>query len=472
VLGEIPFESERQYAASVRQSNNQQFMFVKGSPERVLRMCTHLLSSDGPVALDPQIVHDAAHELASDGLRILAMAYRELPHPLHDSESVPDPTDLTFAGLIGMMDPPRAGVREAIAGCQEAGIRVIMITGDHAVTARVIASQLGIQAASGAVMTGEDLLSMTADQLQAAVEEVSVFARVSPDQKLRIVKARQEHTEIVAVTGDGVNDAPALKSADIGIAMGRSGTDVAREASDMVLTDDYFASIYAAVEQGRITFDNVRKVSFFLISTGAAAILTILVSVAMGWPIPFVAAQLLWLNLVTSGLQDVALAFEPGEPSVTKRKPRPLTEGVISGLLWERTAIVGIVIAAGTLVMFHSALDRSGSIVQAQNVALTTMVVFQMLHVGNARSNHRSVFRVSPFSNPFLFIATGAALVTHIAALHWSAVQFILRVEPIDLDSWMRIAAVAVSIILVVELHKLVRGQPKPQYILLTESVL
>jgi magnesium-transporting ATPase (P-type) len=362
-----------------------------------------------------------------------------------------------------MMDPPRRGVREAVAGCQSAGIRVIMITGDHAVTASVIASQLGIDAGQRPAITGRDMLSMDEDDLTSAVLETSVFARVAPDQKLRIVKALQHHGEIVAVTGDGVNDAPALKSADIGIAMGRSGTDVAREASDMVLTDDNFASIYAAVEQGRVTFDNVRKVTFFLISTGSAAILTILVSLAMGWPIPFVAAQLLWLNLVTNGLQDVALAFEPGEPGVTRRKPRPLREGVVSRLLWERTVVAGIVIAAGTLLMFHWALDRSGSITQAQTVALTTMVVFQMLHVGNARSDHRSAFRISPFSNPFLFLATGAALVIHVAALHWSATQFVLRVEPIGFDTWMRIVAVAVSIILVVEIHKLIRRQVRHQ---------
>jgi calcium-translocating P-type ATPase len=462
-FADIPFESERQYSASVRQAGGRQTVFVKGSPERVLDMSRDMLTRDGVTALDHDAVHAAAHALASDGLRVIAMALRELSRPLDDPHSVPDPSDLTFLGLVGMMDPPRHGVREAVAGCQSAGIRVIMITGDHAVTASVIASQLGIDAGQRPAITGRDMLSMDEDDLTSAVLETSVFARVAPDQKLRIVKALQHHGEIVAVTGDGVNDAPALKSADIGIAMGRSGTDVAREASDMVLTDDNFASIYAAVEQGRVTFDNVRKVTFFLISTGSAAILTILVSLAMGWPIPFVAAQLLWLNLVTNGLQDVALAFEPGEPGVTQRKPRPLREGVVSRLLWERTVVAGIVIAAGTLLMFHWALDRSGSITQAQTVALTTMVVFQMLHVGNARSDHRSAFRISPFSNPFLFLATGAALVIHVAALHWSATQFVLRVEPIGFDTWMRIVAVAVSIILVVEIHKLIRRQVRHQ---------
>jgi magnesium-transporting ATPase (P-type) len=454
---EAPFESERQYSASVRQVGEKQVMFVKGAPERVLEMSASLMTSESVVPIDREAVLTAAHELASEGLRVIAMARRTLDDPLEEHHMAPEPEMLTFLGMVGMMDPPRPEAQEAVAACQSAGIRVIMITGDHAVTAGVIARQLGISDHPRAAVTGQELSRMSDDELQSVIADVPVYARVSPDQKLRIVKALQHHGEVVAITGDGVNDAPALKSANIGIAMGRSGTDVAREASDMVLTDDNFASIYAAVEQGRVTFDNVRKVTFFLISTGAAAILAILVSVMMGWPIPFVAAQLLWLNLVTNGLQDVALAFEPGEPDVTKRKPRPVREGVISGLLWERTALVGIVIAAGTLVMFHWALDRGGSTQQAQTVALTTMVIFQMLHVGNARSDHRSVFTISPFSNRFLFIATGAALLIHIAALHWSATQYVLRVEPIGLGSWARIVAVALSIIVVVELHKRVR---------------
>lgn len=458
-VAEIPFESDRQYSASVRVIDGRQTIFIKGAPERVVEMCESIMMDGSCVDIDREAVLDAAHQLASDGLRVIAMARRELQEAVVDPHSVAIPEGLTFLGMVGMMDPPRAEALEAVAGCQKAGIRVVMITGDHAVTAGVIARQLGISDGGRPATTGYQMSRMSDEELQQVVLDVPVYARVSPDQKLRIVKALQHHEEIVAVTGDGVNDAPALKAADIGIAMGRSGTDVAREASDMVLTDDNFASIYAAVEQGRVTFDNVRKVTFFLLSTGAAAILTILVSVVMGWPIPFVAAQLLWLNLVTNGLQDVALAFEPGEPGVTKRKPRPLGEGVVSSLLWERTVFVGVIIAVGTLVMFHWALDRSGSMVQAQTVALTTMVVFQMLHVGNARSDHRSVFRISPFSNRFLFIATGAALLIHIGALHWSATQFVLRVEPIDLGSWIRILAVALSVIVVVELHKMVRSR-------------
>ncbi len=461
VVEELPFEPERQYSASVRLRQGEHLLFVKGAPERLLSMSTHVLMEEGIVAIDPDVVHRAAGAMASRGLRVLGMAYRPLPGPPRGGV-VPPPEGLTFLGLQGMMDPPRAGVREAIRGCLDAGIRVVMITGDHAATALAIGQQLGIAAHDTSPLTGAELEHLGDVSLRERVREVSIFARVAPEHTLRFVPGLRRAGEVVAVTGDGVNDAPALKAADIGIAMGRSGTDVAREAADMVLADDNFVSIKAAVEEGRITFDNLRKVTFFLVSTGAASIIIILTALSAGWPLPMVAAQLLWLNLVTNGLQDVALAFEPGEPDVLARSPRPRGEGVMSRLLWERTVVAGLVMAVGTLALFRWELDHSGSLARAQTVALTTMVLFQMFHVGNCRSEHRSAFGKSPFSNPFLFVATSAALLVHAGALYFRPTQVILRVEPIDMGAWVRVVAVAVTIVLVVEVHKRIRSARKP----------
>jgi Ca2+-transporting ATPase len=456
-LVEIPFEPERRYSAAIRSRDGERFMFVKGAPERVLSMCDHMLADEGPVPLDEPAVHSAATGLASKGLRVLAMAYRRLDSLQAPPLEAADPEGLTFLGLQGMRDPPRVGVKEAIAGCRAAGVRVLMITGDHAGTARAIGEELGIAEEGDPVISGAELSALDDEQLAERVKESPVYARTSAQDKLRIVHALRRRGEVVAVTGDGVNDAPALKAADLGIAMGKSGTDVAREAADMVLADDAFGSIYAAVEEGRVTFDNVRKTSFFLISTGAASIVTILAALLLGWPVPLLPAQLLWLNLVTNSIQDVAMAFEPGERNVLQRPPRRRTEGIISRLLWERTLLVGTVIAIGTLALFRWELDRAGDLERSQTVALTTMVLFQMFHVGNSRSEYLSAFAKSPLSNPFLFYATMAALAVHAAALYLPPTQYVLRVEPIELGAWLRIALVAGSVILAVEAHKLLR---------------
>ena len=459
---DIPFEPQRQYSATTRAFEGGTWTFVKGAPERVLDLCDRSMGPNGVTALDRRATEEAAADMAGRGLRVLAMAFRVHHADEHLSDRVDGetahPERLVFAGLQGMQDPPREGVREAIEGCRKAGIRVVMVTGDHVATARSIARELGIVTdADVLAVSGADLATMSDEELGQRASEVAVYARVSPDQKLRIVKALQAVGNVVAVTGDGVNDAPALKAADIGVAMGRSGTDVAREASDMVLTDDAFVSIYAAVEEGRVTFENVRKVTFFLVSTGVAAIILIPTAIVLGWPLPLLPAQMLWMNLVTNGLQDVALAFEPGEPDVLEKPPRRREEDVMSGLLWERTIIAGLVMAIGTLALFVWELERTDSLPLAQTVALTTMVVFQMFQAGEARSETRSLFRMSPFSNRFLVLAVAGALLIHVVALYLPLTQAILRVEPIDLDAWVRIVLVASTLLIAMEAHKAVR---------------
>lgn len=457
---EVPFDSATRYAATFHRAQGKEFTFVKGAPEEVLAMCA---TSYGGEALDREAVLEKAREMADRGLRVLGFAYQEGPQRERAPGDVPEhQTGLVFLGLQGMIDPPREEVKEAIRGCQEAGIRVVMITGDHAVTALAIGRLLGIAGEGDRVITGAELDRMSADQLEREVAEVSVFARVSPDHKLRIVQALQRLGEVVTVTGDGVNDGPALKAANLGAAMGRSGTDVAKEASDMVITDDNFVSIFAAVEEGRIVFDNVRKVTFFLIATGAAVIIAVLASIFFDFELPFLPGQLLWLNLVTNGVQDVFLAFEPGEKDVLKRPPRPAREGIISPLLWERTAIAGLVMAIGTIGLFLLEIENGSSIEHARTVALTTMVLFQVFHIGNSRSEHRSAFARSPLLNPLLLVGTVLAVGLHVGALYFGPTQFILRVEPVSLETWFRMVLVASTVVVVVEIHKLLRGPGRP----------
>jgi magnesium-transporting ATPase (P-type) len=452
---DIPFDSERRYAATFNHRDGGSLVFVKGAPEQVLEMCTNAAGLD---SLDPGRILDEADEMASEGLRVLAMAYRDFGSVEPGADLLREhPTALTFLGLQGMMDPPREEAREAVERCRRAGIRAVMITGDHATTALAIAAKLGIAGPGERVVTSRELDDVGDADLESLVGEVAVYARVSPEHKLRLVRALQGRGEVVAVTGDGVNDAPALKQADIGAAMGGSGTDVAKEAADMVITDDNFATIFAAVEEGRVAFDNVRKATFFLISANVAAVLAVMVSLGGGLALPFVAVQLLWLNLITNGVQDIALAFEPGEKHLTDRPPRSPREGVISSLLWERTAIAALVMAAGTLAMFHLYLDDG--IDEARSVALTTMVVFQALHAGNSRSETLSAFGKSPFSNRFLFVGTLGALAIHTAALYLPFTQYALSLEPISLRAWFEIFAVSLSVIAAVELHKLIRGR-------------
>jgi Ca2+-transporting ATPase len=293
--------------------------------------------------------------------------------------------------------------------------------------------------------------------LLEAVQHTDVFARVAPEHKLRIVLALQSSGEVVAVTGDGVNDAPALKAADIGVAMGRDGTDVAREASDMVLTDDDFVAIVDAVEEGRVVFDNVRKVTYFLLSTGSASIVAILIAIVAGLPLPYAPAALLWLNVVTNGLQDVALAFEPGEPDVLDRPPRSRREGILSRALWERTALTGATLAIGSLWLYRWAIEEGFDPAAQRGVALTTFVVAMALHAFNARSEHRSIVALDPRSNPFLLGSVLGSLALHIAALHWAPTQALLRIAPFSIEGWSRMVVVGLVVVAVSEVHKWAR---------------
>ena len=464
-VAEVPFEPERQFSASVHMDGGQERVMVKGAPERVLEMCGAWMTPEGPRPLDRDAMAAEAMRMAERGFRVLAMAYGEGP----DAAALVRagaPDGLTFLGLQGMMDPPRQEAVRAVAACRRAGIRVLMVTGDHAATAAVIARMLNMDGAMGDVRTGAELEAMSDDELSAVLRSVSVYARVSPVQKLRIVDILRRQGHIVAVTGDGVNDAPALRSAHIGAAMGLSGTDVAKEASDIVLTDDNFATVHAAVEEGRTSFANIRKVTFLLVSAGVGELITILTGLALGLPLPYLPVQILWLNLVTNGIQDVALAFEPGEPEQGGRPPRNPNEGILSGILGERMLIVGVVLTAGTLGIFVWELTHGATLAYAQVAALTTMVVFQNFHVGNCRSEDVSVFRKSIFSNRFLLLSVLGALAVHLGAMYFSPTRSLLGLEPLSLGSWVRLVVVASSVLVAVEVHKIARRpraeRPRP----------
>jgi Ca2+-transporting ATPase len=355
------------------------------------------------------------------------------------------------------MDPPREDAVEAVASCHRAGIRVMMVTGDNPATAAGIAQKVGISQEEPEVLSGSDLEKMSDHELQQALNRVRVFARVSPSQKLRLVDNLRKQGQIIAVTGDGVNDAPALKAAHIGTAMGESGTDVAKEASEMVITDDNFATIYAAVEEGRTVFSNIRKATFFLISSAFSSVVVILASLAMRLPLPLLPAQILWLNVATNGVTDVALAFEPGEEEQYRRPPRDPTAGILSRLLIERSIIVALVMAAGALGVFMWETGQGASLEYARVAALTTLVTFGLFHVFNSRSVQRSAFRKNPLSNKFLFVATISSFAIHLGAMYFGPTQMLLRIQPLTLDTWLRLAPIALSVLAVVELHKLFR---------------
>lgn len=449
----IPFASEHQYMATLNETPEGRCIFLKGSPEAVLARCHQQLGLDGQLQpLEGEAARVVAGELADEGYRVLAMALRYTDITGFDQH---DPgSDFIFLGFQGMEDPIRPEAVEAVQAARRAGIRVLMLTGDHARTARAIGQQLGLGNGEVRVTEGRTIENLSDDELDAVTRDVDVYARVSPRHKLRLVERLKAQGHIVAVTGDGVNDAPALQSAHLGIAMGQAGTDVAREASDMVLVDDNFASITNAVEEGRVVFANIRKVTYFLLSTGVGLVIVILSALFGPWPLPFLAVQVLWINLVTKGLQDVSLAFEPGEPGLLNEPPRDPAEGVINRAILWRMIILGLFMAIGTLGVFYWILQQDVSLELARSVAMTQMVMFQFFHVLNCRSFHRSIFTIPLFSNPYLIGSVTLALLAHLAILHVPWLQTIFETEVISLELWGMIVGISVLIIAVAEIDK------------------
>jgi magnesium-transporting ATPase (P-type) len=450
-VNEIPFEPEHKFAATYHPIEDRVHVLVKGAPERVLTMCD--LQPDAP---SPWTI---AQTMAEQGYRVLALAEGIAPIDLDPTKVPPEPSNLTLLGFVGMIDPLRPSVQQAIAACHAAGIAVWMVTGDHPATALAIARDLGLATNVTQVVTGRDLEERSPQEIQHLIQTTSVFARIAPHQKLQLVNAARESGHFVAVTGDGVNDAPALRAANIGVAMGKGGTDVAREAAELVLSDDNFATIVAGVEEGRIAYDNVRKVIYLLVSTGAAEIVLIGLAVATGLPLPLLPVQLLWLNLVTNGIQDVALAFEPGEGDALKRRPRSPGEPIFNRLMVERTIVGAAVMGGVGFATFYWMLKTGQSEFSARNSLLLLMVLFENIHIGNCRSESKSAFRLSPFRSPILLIGTLTAFLIHVVMMNVPIGNTLLSTEPVDLKTWGMLIALSFTVLVAMEIHKFSRSQ-------------
>lgn len=459
-LGIIPYESERKYSAAFYSRDSMTCAAVKGAAEMVLSFCSYMMCPDGLLKLDRERIVKQAENMAAQGYRVLAIAGAQCSRFVNKDEyDEQDLPEMVFYGLVGFIDPLRPEAINSVFKCKTAGIKVIMITGDHPRTAEAIARELGIADKTQQVVTGEMLSKAGTSESQEFIKLVSsasVFARVSPLQKLEIVEALINQGEFVAVTGDGVNDAPALRRAHIGVAMG-SGTDVAKEISSMIVTDDNFSSIVSGVEEGRFAYDNVRKVVYLLISTGAAEVALFAMSIFAGLPLPLIAVQLLWLNLVTNGIQDVALAFEGGEPEAMKRKARKTNEPIFNSRMISQTIVSGLTMGMIALGFWYFLIElRMMDETHARNIVLLLMVLMQNVHVFNCRSEVASAFKVPISRNYILIFGVLVAQGIHILSMHLPLMQKILRIEAISIWQWFEVLVLALPMLLVMEIYKIV----------------
>jgi len=453
-LGELPFTSERGRMSTVHPDEAcGTVLILKGAPERVISCCTHEWRDGAQASLDRTAAEQAAHTLASSGLRVLAFAERRdaalgAAGLMESSEG-----GMTLLGMVGLLDPPRPEAAAAVAECAGAGIRVVMITGDHAVTASAIARQLSIAAPHAMdAVTGGDLQRLTDEALHDRVDEFRVYARMAPEQKIRIVRALQARGESVAMTGDGVNDAPALRQADIGIAMGRAGTDVAREAADMVLVDDNFASIVAAVREGRQVYDNIRKFVRYILTGNSAEIWLLLLAPLVGLPLPLLPIHILWINLVTDGLPGLALAAEPPERDVMNRPPRPPAESVFAHGLWQHALWVGLLM--GGVSLFTQGWAFSHGSMHWQSMTFTVLALSQLGHVFAVRSERQSLLSLGLSSNRLLTMAVFGTAVLQLATLYVPVLQRVFKTEALSLQELMLCGALSSVVLLAVEGEK------------------
>ena len=457
-IGAVPFDSDRKRMTVVRERDGKLVAFVKGAPEVILARCSRVQARDGDEALSEGMrahILQAGTHLAQDALRVLAVATRSLERYPAEADEIE--RDLVFLGLIGLQDPPRAEARDAVARCRRAGIRTVMITGDHPDTARAIARELGLLARGDEVRVGVDLERISDEELRESIDKIAVYARVTAAHKLRIVRAWKATGAVVAMTGDGVNDAPALEEASIGVAMGITGTEVTKEAADMVITDDNFASIVAAVEEGRGIYDNIEKTLGYLLAGNAGELLLVLAAVLAGWPLPLLPVQLLWINLVTDGLPALALATDPIDPRILDRPPRPVRAELIDRRFLGRLALVGALTASVAFAAFAWALAAGDTIHSARNAAFSVLVTAELLRSFGARSASRTIFEVGLFTNLRLLLIVAVSFSLQVLIHHVPVLESIFGTEPITLGdcvAWILLGAVPLASL---ELWKLLR---------------
>ncbi|MDZ4797727.1 MAG: cation-transporting P-type ATPase [Bryobacteraceae bacterium] len=465
-LDAIPFESERQYMATLHRAESDRpgTIYLKGAVEKVVRLCNHALASDGTEQrFEPQSVLDQTEAFADRGLRVLAFARMSVSAETGVLDEKMVAGGLTFLGVQAMMDPPRPEAIAAVCACQSAGIAVKMITGDHALTARAIAKQIGLNGviahADGElmVMTGQELAACAKEDLPDVADRTAVFARVSPEQKLRLVEALQTRGQVVAMTGDGVNDAPALKQADIGVAMGRGGTEVAKEAADMVLTDDNFASIEAAVEEGRCVFDNLTKFIVWTLPTNMGEGLVLLTAIALGTVLPILPVQILWINMTTAVALGLMLAFEPKEPGIMQRPPRDPGQAILTRVLIERIVLVSLLMLAGAYGVFLWEQERTDSIEAARTAAVNVFVMVELFYLFNCRSLEHTMLHVGVFSNPWIWGGVAVMAGLQLLLTYVPVMNRLFHTAPIDAAAWGLILFAALVAYAVVGLEKLIR---------------
>ena len=450
----IPFDSARRYMATVNSVEDDRKLVVKGAPEVVVPLCSSARTRTGDASLDEAAWHTSAEAMARRGLRLLAIAERSLGDDPVDLETSEGLSGLVLLGLVAIIDPPRDEAISAVAACQRAGIRIKMITGDHAVTAAAIGRQIGLGEADRGV-TGSDLDAMDAEAFSRVASDSAVFARVSPRHKLDLVSALQAKGEVVAMTGDGVNDAPALKRADVGVAMGQSGTDAARESSAVVLADDNFATLEAAVRQGRVIYDNIVKSILFILPTNAAEALLLVFAVLGGLQLPITPAQILWVNMITAVTLALALTLEPPERHVMRRSPRPTNAPLIPKTQRARIVLVAAVMVGGTLGVFL--MERAGGrdLAEARTLALHTLVLFEMWFLLSARRLHASSLNWSGLlANPYVLLAGAATILAQLVLIYTPMMQFLFDTRPLGWRDWLLALGVSLPVIAVAEGHK------------------